>query len=30
MVRTVEMLKPEYPNITVRFLDSLIWETQRQ
>ena len=30
MVRTVEMLKPEYPNITVRFLDSLIWETQRR
>lgn len=30
MVRAVEMLKPEYPNITVRFLDSLIWEAQRQ
>ena len=30
MVRTVEMLKPEYPNITVRFLDRLIWETQRR
>lgn len=30
MARAVEILKPEYPNITVRFLDSLIWETQRQ
>lgn len=30
MARAVEILKPEYPNITVRFLDSLIWEAQRR
>lgn len=30
MGRAVEILQPEYPNVTVRFLDSLIWETQRQ